>query len=272
MSAATNLAPGRFYGQVERQWASDLLTVSLVRHHAARAVPEHGHAHAFIMLLLEGCYRERVDEQRVESQPMSVVFHPEGMVHQDDIVSDGCRFLTVEVSPAMLADEIREDRGVSCVRDLSGGPSVWLMLRLLRDLPVASQSPVAMEEPVAELLQSLARPRRDRSYVEPAWLKRIDRLIDARYREPIVLRELAEEAGVHPVHVSRVFKRARGLSIRAAVHRRRVVEACRLLQESRMPLSEIALLTGFYDQSHLCGVVRRVTGFSPHGMRRLITR
>jgi AraC family transcriptional regulator len=267
----SNLAPGRFYGRVERQWTSDLVTVSLVRHYVARAVPEHGHDHAFAMLVVEGRYRERVLDQRIECPPMSVVFHPEGTAHQDDIVSDGAQLLSVEVAPALLSNEMREDQGVCSVRDLSGGPSVWLMLRLLRDLAAAPRHPLALEEPVAELLHTLvARPRADRRYTEPAWLPRIDRLLDARYREPIALRELANEAGVHPVHLSRVFKRARGLSIRAAVHRRRVVEACRMLQDTRTSLAEIALLTGFYDQSHLCGVVRRVTGLSPRIMRRLV--
>lgn len=170
----------------------------------------------------------------------------------------------------MLSSDMREDQGVTSVHDLSGGPSVWMMLRLLRDLAVASHGPLAIEEPVAELVQTLlTRPLSDRTYAEPAWLARVDRLLDARYREPIALGELAEEVGVHPVHLSRVFKRARGESIRAAVHRRRVMDACRLLRESRKPLAEIALLTGFYDQSHLCSVVRRVTGFSPRGMRQL---
>ncbi len=267
----THLTSGRFYGHVERQWTSDLVTVSLVRHDAARAVPEHSHAHAFIMLLLEGRYRERVRDQQVECLPMSLVFHPEGMVHQDDILSDGTRFLTVEVSPVMLSDDMREDRGVSSIRDLSGGPPVWSMLRLLHDLAVASHRPLAIEEPVAELLQTLpVHSLAERSSPEPAWLNRVDRLLDARYREPIALRELADEAGVHPVHLSRVFKRVRGVSIRSAVHRRRVMDACRLLQDSRKPLAEIALLTGFYDQSHLCSVVRRVTGLSPRDMRRLV--
>lgn len=268
-----SLAAGRFYGGIERQWSSALVTVSLVRHECARSVPEHSHAHAFIMLLLEGRYRERVHEERIECLPMSVVFHPEGMVHQDDIVSDGARFLTVEVSPAMLAGEGCRSDAVRSVRDLTGGPSVWLMLGLLRDLATASHSPLAVEEPVAELLQVLAHPvPADHTNREPAWLSRVDRLLDARYRCAVPLLELAEEAGVHPVHLSRVFKRARGHSIRAAVHRRRILEACRLLQDSRRSLAEIALLTGFCDQSHLCSVVRRVTGFSPRGMRQLIRR
>jgi AraC family transcriptional regulator len=213
--AMPSLTPGRFYGGIERQWVSDLVTVSVVRHHAARAVPEHRHAHAFITLILEGHYRERIGDQRVDCLPMSLAFHPEGLIHQDDIVSDGARFLIVDVSPAMLSGGLLEDRGVSSVRDLSGGPSVWRMLRLLRDLAVASHSPLAIEEPVAELVHTLlTAPRSDYAHTEPAWLTRVDRLLDARYREPLALRELAEEAGVHPSSACRARRTVALASVR----------------------------------------------------------
>jgi AraC family transcriptional regulator len=271
-SMTPSLTPGQFFGGIDRQWSSDLVTVTIVRHDSARSVPEHSHAHAFIMLLLEGRYRERVDGARIECLPMSLVFHPEGLVHQDDIISNGARFLTVEVAPTMMSGDIRRDAGVCSVRDLTGGPGVWLMLGLLRDLATASHSPLAVEEPVAELLQMLTHPAARQRNHEPAWLSRVDRMLDARYRRAVPLLELAHEAGVHPVHLSRVFKRARGHSIRTAVHRRRVLDACRLLQDSRPSLAEIALITGFCDQSHLTSVVRRMTGFSPRRMRQLIGR
>ncbi|MPZ21026.1 MAG: hypothetical protein GEV06_24460 [Luteitalea sp.] len=53
-AAMPHLPPGRFFGGIERQWSSALLNVSIVRHDAARSVPEHSHTHTFIMLLLKG--------------------------------------------------------------------------------------------------------------------------------------------------------------------------------------------------------------------------
>ncbi len=74
---------------------------------------------------------------------------------------------------------------------------------------------------------------------------------------------------MHPVHLSRVFRRWRGRTLRDSLRGVRLREACRLLQEG-LPLAEVALATGFVDQSHLSNVFRRVTGFTQGTTRRLL--
>jgi AraC family transcriptional regulator len=265
------LTPGQFYGQVNRQWKSDLVSVSTVRHAAARKVPEHQHAHAFITLVLRGQYREVIDTRTLVYQPLSVVFHPPGLRHHDEIGLGGAEFLIVELAPEMMKDDdAYEMMSTRSLSDLTGGPSVWMMLGLLRNLPRASHSPLTIEEPVAELVDTLAGAHREVPQQAPSWLARVERLIEARYREPLPMLAFAKEAGVHPVHVSRVYRGVRGHSIRMAVHRLRVLEACRLLEAGRYSLAEIAVRTGFCDQSHLSTVCRRVTGFSPRYIRALM--
>lgn len=141
------------------------------------------------------------------------------------------------------------------------------MLRLLDALRRQHCDALECEETVGELLDDLlhtspALPNR------PRWLDRIEERLRKRYREPISLHQLATVAGVHPVHVWRVFRLHCGDSVRAFVQRLRVLHACRLITEERMPLAAAAAESGFCDQSHMTRVFRAITGMQPARFRR----
>jgi AraC family transcriptional regulator len=81
------------------------------------------------------------------------------------------------------------------------------------------------------------------------------------------LDDLSAAAGVHPVHLSRVFRRFQREGIGEYARRLRIRTACRYLFERELPLTEISLLTGFADQSHFTREFRRVAGLTPHAFR-----
>ncbi len=93
--------------------------------------------------------------------------------------------------------------------------------------------------------------------------------MDARLREPLRLTGLAAELGVHPAHLSRMFRRALGVTLSSYVLRRRVDLVCAALASDReASLARLAQETGFADQSHLCRSFLRVTGLTPGAWRR----
>ena len=87
---------------------------------------------------------------------------------------------------------------------------------------------------------------------------------------PPSLGALAADAGVHPVHLARVFRRHNGESIGSPLRRLKVLRAFEQLPDSRRALAEIALDSGFTDQSHLTRVFRQVAGRPPGAVRRLL--
>jgi AraC-like DNA-binding protein len=66
----------------------------------------------------------------------------------------------------------------------------------------------------------------------------------------------------------RTFKAAVGASPRQYITRRRIEMACSMMLSTRESLSEIAVASGFYDQSQLCKAFRKVLGVSPGCWRR----
>jgi AraC family transcriptional regulator len=80
--------------------------------------------------------------------------------------------------------------------------------------------------------------------------------------------ELAGACGLSSSHFSQAFKKTVGCPPHRWLLIQRVEKAKRLLLNSRQQLSEIALETGFTDQSHFTRVFSQHTGESPGAWRR----
>jgi len=86
--------------------------------------------------------------------------------------------------------------------------------------------------------------------------------VEAHADEDIDLDRMAREAGISKFHLVRIFREAEGTTPWAYVRAARIRRAKELLEED-LPLAEVALRAGFYDQSHFSRVFREVEGKSP---------
>jgi AraC family transcriptional regulator len=86
--------------------------------------------------------------------------------------------------------------------------------------------------------------------------------IHSRLDEPIEVADLARIAGHSPFHFTRVFARSIGFTPHRYVVHMRLKRAIELIREGKQGLAEIAVRTGFSDQSHLSRWVKRVYGVS----------
>ena len=93
-------------------------------------------------------------------------------------------------------------------------------------------------------------------------LTRLKDYIVSHIAEPIEVAALAEIAGRSPFHFSRVFRRSVGVSPHRYIVHLRLQRALELARNGQAGLAEIAVRTGFADQSHLWRWVRRVHGVS----------
>ncbi len=164
-----------------------------------------------------------------------------------------------------------------------GGVGRWLDgVHLRRDVRIHSlanrlQAEVGLDSGCAFLMvESLAleiiasgfRGRRVRERVRPPFLERTLALIHARFREPLTLAEMADEAGVHPAHLTRTFRRFEGRSIGEAVREAKVQWAAEQIVMTDTSLSQIAHEAGYADQSHMSRWILRQYGVTPGALRR----
>lgn len=96
-------------------------------------------------------------------------------------------------------------------------------------------------------------------------------LIMKAYQEKLPHHEVARKVGLSPSAFSRLFRRTTGMTFTQFLNRVRLGQAARLLQETDMIISEIALNSGFENLSNFNRRFRERYGRSPREYRKLTT-
>jgi AraC family transcriptional regulator len=86
--------------------------------------------------------------------------------------------------------------------------------------------------------------------------------------EPLSLEALAQQVGFSPYHFTRVFRQALGASPHQFVLRQRLERARQLLEQTDLPLAQVAVACGFAHQSHMTQVFAQRLGCTPRTYRR----
>jgi AraC-like DNA-binding protein len=98
-------------------------------------------------------------------------------------------------------------------------------------------------------------------------LKRVEEYIDAHLDSTLDVQELAALVPLSSFHFIRLFHQSVGLTPRKYVIQSRVMRARDLLSTTDLPLTEIALATGFSDQSHFSRRFHELVGVPPRAFR-----
>jgi AraC family transcriptional regulator len=234
----------------------------------------HCHTNAYLTLVLSGNYREKHTHREFMWGEGALHFLPAGERHENEFTS-AVRCLRVEIEAQAierLGDESRW--ALSEPREISGPLSRWLANRVLREFRAQDQvASLAMEGVLLEMLAESARSGGELAGSSaPAWLRRVREMLDESYLLAPGLTDLAAEGGVHPVHLSREFRKHYRITIGDYIRKRRIEHASGLLSNSGMPMAEIASTCGFSDQSHFCALFKKYSGMTPAKFRDLSER
>ena len=233
--------------------------------------PRHTHEFASFSFVLAGSYVENYERRGQTRQPSTVIFHPPQESHSVDFQSEAVRILSVQLDFKRLS-HIREH---SIILDSSSicrtETTAWLGNRIYREFcRMDALSLLTIEGLVLEILAEASRDKiTSPERKPPRWLEQAKDFLHAHFSESIVLENIAHTVGVHPVHLTRVFRQNYGCTIGEYVRRQRVEFASRQISKTDSPLSEIAHAAGFSDQSHLNKTFKNTYGFTPSEYRKI---
>jgi AraC family transcriptional regulator len=269
MSQAAPLTAGRFYsGVVARTHRPEFVLSELVQA-TPQKFPTHHHERDYFFLVLAGEYREGTSRKEHKFAPISAGYNPKHVEHAGEAGTHGVRFFTMEFADDFVRAHSRPLPRDPVV-DYGARDIVWAGLRLFQCFRQSdTPDPLSFESLACELLGAAHAREEYLADTAPHWLCRAFARIEAALDTTCSISELAREAGVHPVHLARVFRKVTGVSPGEYLQRRRADRACHLLLNSKLPLSEVAAACGFYDQSHMTHMLRRYAHTTPKALRAL---
>jgi AraC family transcriptional regulator len=263
-----HLQTGHFFGESSRRFTGTNVTLSELAYRSVRKLPRHSHESAYVSLLMYGQYRDRLTGHLVEYAPFQAGFRPALTEHTDEYGEGVNLFFNVEITAEFLDTLLVEGAQSAVPPMLCGARTAIFACGLYHNFLKETFSELAAESVVAEMMGDICGMRQVQEQTTPRWLVRAIDFLHANCSRNLALFDVAHEAGVHPVHLSRVFRARFGTTMGAFVNHLRIQRACRILSAVETPLCDIASDCGFSDQSHFTRVFKAMLGITPVRFRQ----
>ncbi|HVU69912.1 MAG TPA: helix-turn-helix domain-containing protein [Ktedonobacteraceae bacterium] len=98
-------------------------------------------------------------------------------------------------------------------------------------------------------------------------VQQVTEFVQAHLDQDLSLSALAQQIGFSAYHFARLFRRSTGESPHQFVLSQRIERAKALLSAADLPLAQVALASGFANQSHLTQAFKRSLGLTPAAYR-----
>jgi AraC family transcriptional regulator len=269
MSTTTQFTSGQFYGDLQhgtRASTFDIRRLTATRSEDEVATHRHGDAH--FVFVLSGVYISSALHAPLQAPAPTLIFNPAGTLHRDRFLDGKGRFMTVSLDPTVLAGADEMNAAQERATVLSDSAAMVTAFRIAREIGCGGDAAM-LEAGAWELLASLNQGVPTNQRHLPTWAHlAYDAVMDMAQDCHLRIADLATELGVHPVHLARVFRNAWGCSPGELLRWRRVERAIGLLRRKELGMVEVALSSGFADQSHMNRAFQAQCGTTPCGYRR----
>jgi len=218
----------------------------------------HVHDYSNVTVVLGGEIEEAAQGGTYRGRSGSVVLKPAGVEHENRVGGLGARTLTIEMKDGAISDTMARRRW-----SWFDEPEIVRAAMALRRADGAG-----LENCAFDLLATvIAAPGKECS--EPEWLPAAKSMLEERFGDALRFDAIARELGLHPVYLSRAFRRHTRMTMRDYVRALRLREARHLLAASQRSLTTIAGDCGFTDGSHLSRTFSTQLGLTPTIYRHL---
>jgi AraC family transcriptional regulator len=262
------LRGGEFFSPVSRRAEDTLFLITELTQPSARKIPAHTHDLASILLVLDGSYGEVEGRNEMAMTAFNAVFNPAGTHHVSLIGNHGTRLISIELRPSLLRDADDLKLPAVPVLDRGTGPLLWHAVKLALAWTQDDCDALSVESLIWEMLAGLST-RQSKPAAPAPWFGRVKQKMIAGFDHRLRMSHLASEAGVHPVHLAKAFRRIEGQTAGEYLQRLRVRAACDRLRNSDDSLANLAADYGFADQSHFTRTFRKIVGVTPAAFRNV---
>lgn len=214
-------------------------------------------------------------ERRISTPGKAIVIHPDELHDGGAGTEHGLRYRMLYLEPALLRQALPPRAELPFLSDPVVGDAslVRTLWGSLEDLETGLDELAAdqwVEDIAACLSRHMRGPSRITTKIDTARMESVRDYLAENAERGISSNELESAAGLDRFEIARQFRRLFGTSPHRYLVMRRLARARALIERGR-PLAEIAVDTGFADQSHLNRQFKKAFGMTP-GRWRSLTR
>lgn len=256
------LEQSKYLGTTVDKYDFDSYILSIVDFHAPASEEWHYHENTHFSLVLQGGSRESRKSEDFELSAGKIILYNEGELHCNRHTAYPSKHLIVELKKSFHGENQLDAKrfSKSNMRDLDTHLN---LLNIYNELYLGDiYSPESIDFSFNQLLSSP-----DDSTHIPVWMEKLKEVISDRWDEFISLDDLSKMFNVHPVTVSKYFKKYFGCTLGDYMRKVKLEKAIYFLLHTKKPIAEISDFCGFSDQSHMIKLFKNYIGFLPTQIR-----
>lgn len=251
-----------FLGTTNEKFHLDSCSISIVNYRKPVSEEWHSHEDIHLSLILQGGNlesRKKKDEQVVAGK---IIAYNQGEVHRNRFTAFPSKNLNLELKNEFFSknnlvfDNLKASRNTEAYLGL---------IKIYNELHI---NDLYTPDAVDLSLKSLFTIHNISAY-KPVWVTQLREIIEDRWDEFISLEELSLMLNVHPVTISKYFKKYYKVSLSDYMRKIKVQKAVYFLFQTNMPITEIAFACGFSDHSHMIRIFKLYVGYNPKSIRKL---
>ncbi len=228
--------------------------------------PNHFHQTYAISIIENGVFGEN---HLLATKGSIVISHP-NEVHENRLVYDNTySFTTFYVNPDVIK-YISKSPCTSFAEKVIYDEKLFQHFKILIETISSSGSELfisSLYEGLNQLILSYGLKSEIEEKIVPVFIDDATEYIDQNYHVKIRLEELAERSKLSKYQFIRQFRKHVGITPFEYINLQRVSRSKQLLLKAT-PIIDVALDTGFYDQSHFNKYFKRFVGLSPLNYQR----
>jgi len=222
------------------------------------ALGMHEHRESRLVLTARGQFQSAYGSVRYTSDPRRALYRPAYVSHTDAYACE-----TLCLSIALPGDVALHPNAFEVADEEFCSVAVRLSAEMDATDSAAELVADSLCAITAERLQC-KRPERRRA----RWIARVRERLEDEYANPPRLATLAAGTNHDVTYMAATFRRTYGMTIGDYVRTLRLAHVRPLVEDSSVPLAEVAQRGGFSDQSHFTRLFRRRFGMTPDAYRQ----
>lgn len=241
----------------------------------------HIHNQHELYLLTEGDRRYFIGSQIIHVHAGDIIFIPKNTIHRTGILTTAehtrilINFSDNYVDPGLYYDfAALLGNNILSVGADNIEKTTMLMRRIgeeyytRQDKFTDRMLKISVEALMISLLRISLPDKRSAATRSDNFIDTAVRYINSHFDMPISLDDMAKLSAMSKSHFSKCFRDSTGMSFGDYLHMTRILNAERLLHDTDMSVTQIAMSCGFNDSAYFSTAFRKKTGMTPLAFRK----